>query len=270
MANIHIKAAEIGWLDSLASRDTPLGRIDPRVKLVTTLAFIVTVLSYGKYQIAALLPLAVYPLVLMGMGDVPARFLIRKLLIASPFAIFVGLFNPLLDRQPVLTLGSHAIAGGWVSYAAILLRFVLTVSAALAMMAGTGIYNICRGMERLGVPSVFTVQVLLLYRYLFVLVDEGLRMVRARALRSAGNRGLGFAVYGAMLGSLLLRTLDRAQRVHAAMCCRGFDGHVRTIQSLRLRGSDVVFLVGWVGLFVMLRLIDVAGLLGALLTGAGR
>lgn len=268
MASIYIKAAEIGWLDRLASRNTPLARIDPRVKLITTLAFIVTVLSYGKYEIVALLPLVVYPLALMNMGDVPSRFLFRKLLIASPFAIFVGLFNPLLDRQPVLILGSYSIAGGWVSYAAILLRFVLTVSAALAMMAGTGIYNVCRGMERLGVPSVFTVQVLLLYRYLFVLMDEGLRMVRARALRSVGDRGMGYRVYGSMLGSLLLRTLDRAQRVHVAMCCRGFDGHVRTMDTLRLHGRDVLFLIGWLGLFAVLRLSDVAGMLGTFLMGA--
>ena len=73
MANIDIKAAEIGWLDRLARRDTSLQRIDPRAKLITTLAFIVVVVSYGKYQVAALFPLAVYPLVLMAMGEIPSR-----------------------------------------------------------------------------------------------------------------------------------------------------------------------------------------------------
>ena len=269
MANIDIKAAEIGWLDRLARRDTSLQRIDPRAKLVTTLAFIVVVVSYGKYQVAALFPLAVYPLVLMAMGEIPSRFIVRKLLIASPFAIFVGLFNPLLDREAVLTIGHYAIAGGWVSYASILLRFVLTVSATMAMVAGTGIHNVCRGMERLGVPSVFTVQVLMLYRYLFVLVSEGTRMAQARALRSVGNRGMGLGIYGTMLGSLLLRTLDRAQRVHTAMCCRGFDGHVRTTQTLHLRPADVLFTAGWLALFILLRVFDVAGLMGTLVTGGG-
>jgi cobalt/nickel transport system permease protein len=267
MAGIDSKAGEIGWLDRLASRDTPLHRIDPRAKLLATLAFIVTVLSYGKYQITPLLPLAAYPLVLMAVGDVPARFVIRKLLIVSPFAVFVGMFNPLFDRHTIMTIGPVHVAGGWVSCASILMRFALTVGATLAMIAGTGIHNVCRGLERLGVPSVFTVQVLMLYRYLFVLVEDGTRMVRARAMRSVGRRGLGPRVYGAMLGSLLLRTLDRAQRVHAAMCCRGFDGHVRTLESLHLRIGDVLFVAGWVTFFVLLRVFDLAGLLGSLVTG---
>ncbi len=270
MADIDSTMAEIGWLDRLSSRDTPLHRIDPRVKLLTTLAFIVVVLSYGKYQLAPLMPLAIYPAVLIALGDVPLKFIARKLLIVSPFAIFVGLFNPLLDRQTMLTVGSLEISGGWVSYASILIRFVLTVSATLAMVAGTGLHNVCRGLERLGVPSVFTVQVLMLYRYLFVLVNEGAAMSRARALRSVGNRGMGLRACGAMLGSLLLRTLDRAQRVHTAMCCRGFDGHVRTIEALRLSVVDAVFLAGWLGTLAMLRVFDLAGLLGAAATGAGR
>jgi cobalt/nickel transport system permease protein len=182
----------------------------------------------------------------------------------------MGMFNPLLDRQTLLVIGNHAIAGGWLSYASILLRFALTVSATLVLVAGTGIHNLCRGLEGLGVPSVFTIQVLMLYRYLFVLADEGARMVQARALRSVGRHGMGLRVHGAMLGSLLLRTLDRARRIHMAMCCRGFEGHVRTMEASRLRAADVAFVVGWLGLFVLLRLFDLTGLLGELVTGGVR
>jgi len=270
MADIHSKAADIGWLDRLAGRDTPLHRIDPRAKLLTTLAFIAVTLSYGKYQLALLMPLAIYPAALIALGDVPVRFIARKLLIVSPFAVFVGLFNPLLDRQTILTIGPVGISGGWVSFASILMRFALTVSATLALVAGTGIHNVCRGLERLGVPPAFTVQVLMLYRYLFVLVAEGSRMARARALRSVGGRGMGLRVHGAMLGSLLLRTLDRAQRVHAAMCCRGFDGHVRTIEPLRFGAKDAAFLAGWLVAMALLRVFDLSALLGAMATGGPR
>lgn len=267
MADIDIKASEIGWLDRLASRNTLLRRIDPRAKLLATLAFIVTVLSYDRYQIVPQLPLAAFPLLLTAMGDVPSKFILRKLLIVSPFAVLVGLFNPLFDREVVMTVGSFHITGGWVSFASILVRFALTVGATIAMIAGTGIHSTCRGLERLGVPSVFTVQVLMLYRYLFVLVEDGSRMALARAMRSVGRRGLGMRVYGTMLGSLLLRTLDRAQRVHAAMCCRGFDGRVRTLESLRFRAGDALFLLGCLTFFVLLRFFHLAGILGSLLIG---
>jgi len=55
-----------------------------------------------------------------------------------------------LDRQTILTLGPVAISGGWVSFASILVRFVLTVAATLALVAGTGIHGVCRGLELLG------------------------------------------------------------------------------------------------------------------------
>jgi cobalt/nickel transport system permease protein len=182
----------------------------------------------------------------------------------------VGLFNPLLDRQPLLVLGHLTVAGGWVSFASILLRFILTVSATLVLIAGTGMYDLCRGMQRLGVPSVFTVQVLMLYRYLFVLIEDGRRMVRARAQRAMGGRGMGLRVYGAMLGSLLLRTLDRSQRIHVAMRCRGFDGQVRSMRGLHLRGADVAFLVVWSAVFLSLRLLGVADALGGWVSGGAR
>jgi cobalt/nickel transport system permease protein len=270
MTRIDAGASEIGWLDQLASRDTPLRRVDPRIKLLTTLLYIALVVSYGRYELVPLLPLAAYPLILAAMGDVPARFIFRKLLIASPFAIFVGMFNPLLDRQPIVLFGHVAVAGGWISFASILLRFALTVSATLVLIAGTGMHDLCRGMQRLGVPSVFTVQVLMLHRYLFVLVDDGQRMVRARALRAVGGQGMGLRVYAAMLGSLLLRTLDRAQRIHVAMRCRGFDGQVRSMQTLRLRAADIGFFVCWSAVLLSFRLLGVADVLGNLLSTGAR
>ena len=77
-------------------------------------------------------------------------------------------------------------------------------------------------MERLGAPDVFATQLLFLYRYIFVLGEEAMSMTRARALRSFGGRGMGMRVYGLMLGHLLLRTYDRAQRVYLRHAQPGF------------------------------------------------
>ena len=128
---------------------------------------------------------------------------------------------------------------GWVSYVSIMLRFMLTTAAALVLICTTGMNSVCMAIERLGAPDVFATQLLFLYRYIFVLAEEVLTMSRARSLRSFGSRGMGFRVYGQILGQLLLRTYARAQRIYNAMLCRGFDGHVRTahaqVQRARLR-----------------------------------
>jgi cobalt/nickel transport system permease protein len=225
---------DVTYLDTLSYQDTPVHRLDPRVKVLTTLLFIVCVVSFNKYELSALLPFVIYPVVLVALGNLPLGYLVKKVLLAAPFALLIGIFNPLLDRAVLIHLGSVEISGGWVSFASIMLRFVLTVSAALILVASTGFNAVCVALEKLGAPSAFTVQLLFLYRYIFVLADEAWRMVRARSLRSFGGRGMELKVSSLMIGQLLLRTLDRAQRIHLAMRCRGFDGEIRTVRRLRL------------------------------------
>lgn len=113
MPKIDTSIFEIGTLDRLAAGDTPLHRLDPRAKLITTLGFILTVVSYGRYEVAALLPLLIFPLTLAIQADIPGPYLLRKLLIASPFALMVGIFNPLLDQAVMLHVAGLDVSGGW-------------------------------------------------------------------------------------------------------------------------------------------------------------
>jgi cobalt/nickel transport system permease protein len=259
----HIDAAlrDLRSLESVARRDTRLAHIDPRAKLVATLAFIVAVVSFGRYAVAALLPFAAYPALLAAMGEVPWRILVRKLAIAAPFAVMVGLFNPLLDTAPQLVLGSIPVSGGWLSFASILLRFALTVSAALVLVATTGLFPICVALGRLGVPWVFTNQLLFLFRYAFVLGGEASRMSTARLLRANGRR-LRLSSYGPLVGHLLLRSLERAQRVHRAMVARGFDGRLRSHRQLRWTARDSAFVLGWCAFFVLARAVNLSQWIG--------
>lgn len=259
---------DIGHLDSLAEADTPLHRLDPRAKLITTALFIVSVVSFEKYEIARLLPFALYPAVLIGLGRLPLGLLFRKLLLVSPFVLFIAIFNPWLDRTVLLQLGSFHITGGWLSFVSLLLRFTLTVGAALILIASTGFATFCMALEKLGAPKIFAVQLLLLYRYLFILISEAMRMMRAHALRSFNRKGsITFSVFLHMLGNLLLRTIDRAQRIHMAMLSRAFTGDIRIVGAFRFGSQELLFLFGFSGLFLVLRLTDSVDLLGRLLLG---
>ncbi len=270
MAKIESAFFDIGTLDTLAYQDTAIHRLDPRAKLVTTLIFILTVVSSGKYEVSALLPFFIYPAVLIGLANLPPGYLLKKLIIVAPFAFFIGVINPFLDRQILLQLGPLEISGGWISFTSILLRFALTVSAALILIATTSFAGVCMALERLGAPRVFALQLLFLYRYLFVLVDEALRIVRARALRSFHGRGMGMRIFGQLIGQLLVRTLDRAQRIHLAMCCRGFNGEIRMLRNLRIGPPEVLFTLGWSAVFILMRLYNLPQLLGQIVTELAR
>ncbi|PLY01205.1 MAG: cobalt ECF transporter T component CbiQ [Desulfuromonas sp.] len=254
MGRIETAYLDLGSLDALAYRDSAIHRLDPRAKLVTTLIFIVTVVSFDKYSIAAMLPFLLYPAVLTVQAGLPAGPILKKLLIALPFAFFIGIFNPFFDQATLLRFGTIEISGGWVSFASILLRFSLTVTAALTLIATTSFAGVCMALEKLGCPKIFALQLLFVYRYLFVLIEEATRLVRARALRSFHGRGKGLRTFGSLIGQLLLRTLERAQRIHLAMLCRGFDGEIRMIKPLTTGRREIAFVLGWTLFFVFCRL----------------
>jgi cobalt/nickel transport system permease protein len=253
---------DLGRLDILAESSSPIHRLDPRAKVLTTLIFIVYVVSFGRYEVARLLPFFFYPAFLIGMANVPFGYLLRKLIIVSPFVIFIGIFNPILDREIILQLGSLNISGGWLSLLSIMLRFTLSVGAALLLVATTCFPAICMAIVKLGVPKVFAVQLLMLYRYIFVLIEESIRMLRAYTLRSFSKKMMPFQVFKQLLGNLLLRTLDRAQRIHMAMLSRAFNGEIQIVRQFSFGMKELIYLVSFTTFFTVLRLYNIADLIG--------
>jgi cobalt/nickel transport system permease protein len=254
---------EADRLDRLSYLDSPAHRLDPRAKLLATLAFVIAVVSFPKYEVSALAPFVFFPLLMAGVGGIPVRLVIRRVLIVSPFAIMIGLFNPLLDRAPGLTLGTFEVSAGWLSFASILARFALTMSAVLVLTATTSFPALCQGLTALRVPRAFVVQLLFLYRYLFLLAEEAGRLRRARDLRALGAKGRSLRVAAAALGVLFTRTLDRAERIYQAMAARGFDGTVRQLRTLRFGRADALFLAGVAGGAAALRLLPVTVWIGS-------
>ncbi|MBF0103448.1 MAG: cobalt ECF transporter T component CbiQ [Desulfobacterales bacterium] len=267
MTKIDKSFSDIGYMDTLSSGDTFLHRLDPRAKLITTLIYIVMVISYDKYSVSALIPFFIYPLVQISLGDLSVKYILKKVLLVSPFAVFIGIFNPLLDRDILFQIWNINISGGWISFFSIMLRFVLTVSSCLILIALTGFNGVCTAIGKLGVPKVFVVQLLFLYRYIFVLTDQSVRMVRAKSLRSFNSNTMDFKTFVSLVGHLLLRTMDRAQRIYLAMCCRGFDGYVPMIRPLKMGYREIGFTLGWSVLFILLRYFNLPLNLGLIITG---
>lgn len=267
MSTIESRWLEFRYLDELSTKDTLIHRLHPAAKLVTTLAFLVVTASFSKYELAAMLPLFLYLAVLIILGEIPWNLLVKRLLFALPFVVFVGVFNPLFDTTPLLQLGPISISGGIISFVSILLRFCMSVLAALALIGTTGINDLGAALQSMGVPRVLVNQMLFMYRYLHVLIEEVVRMVRAYTLRSPQDEKIRISFWGSLIGLLLMRTLNRAERVHQAMLCRGFNGEVRLANSRRLRVIDGIFFVFWISYFLLFRLFNFPQWLGALLTG---
>ena len=257
---------KFGYMDTLASHDSFVHRLDPRAKLLTTLVYMISVISFEKYATGALLPFTLYPIILMTLADLPVGYLIKRVLWVSPFAVLVGIFNPLLDQQILLEIGSLNISGGWISFVSLILRFFLTVLAAYILIASTGFYAICQALEKIGVPNIFVMQLLFLYRYAFVLGEECARIVRSLQMRAPLQHTLTLRSFTVIAGSLFIRTTTRAQRIYQAMCCRGYAGQIDLAKPLRWQTKDTLFSIGFIGLFLFLRFFNPAFIIGQWLT----
>lgn len=219
--------------------------MDPRVKLILCLGFILTatLLPAGSWgALAVLLAAIVAAAWAAGLG--PA-FTLHRSLIALPFFLAALTLAFTTPGEPLLrwpALGLTISQAGAAQAATVLLRAWLAVQAAALLLATTRYRELLWALEALRAPALIVSMLGLTYRYLFLLADDALRMLRARRARSGGGRGPGLAwqarAAGGMVGSLFLRALDRSQRVHAAMLARGFDGRARALEAHSVTQAD--------------------------------
>jgi cobalt/nickel transport system permease protein len=252
----------LGYLDTLAYKDTFVHRLDPRIKILVSFTFILFVVSFPKYELSGLMPFFIYPVFLLTAGDIPLKAIAKKALFISPFAIFVGIFNPLFDTDVITTIFGIPVSGGWISFISIIVKFILTVSTALLLIAVTSFPGICEALERLKLPGIFVVQLLFLYRYLFVLLEETLKILRAREAKSFGKKGKEIKTFIRIISVLLLRSVARAERIYQAMLSRGFRGEIRVLRTHRLRLQDVFFAAFSVIIFYVFRNFNLVSFIG--------
>lgn len=217
-------AGKIGSLEILASGVSPVHRLHPGVKLVVTLVYIGTVVSFPAGDLSGPGIFVLYPVVLMPLSGTPWKPLFARLLVSLPFVLAGAVSNLLMLKETVFYIGSFPVTAGMLSFVSILYRTFLAVLAVLILAATTPFPDLVRQLGRMGMPRVFCLQTVMTWRYLNVLISEAGAMYTAYLLRSGGQKGIGMKHMGSFLGLLLLRSFDRAERVYRAMKSRGFDG----------------------------------------------
>lgn len=246
----------VSLLDVYKPRETWIHALDPRVKIVGTILFILTAVSLPEDAWVPYLWLLLIILVLASVSRLGAGFTVRRGFIALPFILAAVPLPFLIPGEPILTLpllGWTATDAGLQRFAAILVRTWIAVQAGVLLSATTPVPELLWALSRLRVPRVIVATTGFMIRYLFVLVDEALRMIRARSSRSPvledvkrpGVLWQGRTA-GMMVGSLFLRSLERSERVFAAMAARGYDGELRTLETPTMRAAD------WTALIVSL------------------
>lgn len=253
MSKLNQALHEIQSLDSMAKEDQWVNRIHPLVKLVLTVVYIATVVSFEKYNLTGLIGMLVYPLVIFILGDISLKEALWRMRVVLPLVCVVGILNPFFDHKVVAVVGEVAVWGGVLSMLTLMLKGILTVLASYLLIATTTIEKICYAMRLIHLPKGFVTQILLIYRYITVLLKEADRIMQAYSLRAPNQKGVHFKAWGSLVGQLLLRSMDRAEEVYESMCLRGYRGAFFCGEGIRCKAKDYAYLVIWLVLILVLR-----------------
>ena len=236
--------------DQYRPRPSFVHRLDPRVKVVVVVAF---VLAAGLMPVGAwagFLVLLILSLLFAWLSRLGPTFALRRSFVALPFVL---LALPLLFTVPGEVVYQTPLTGwtitaeGWDRFASVLLRSWIAVQSAILLTAVTPFPDLLWALGALRLPRLLVATIGFMFRYLFVLADEAARLLRARTARSArlGGRRAPSPLWqgqvaGHMVGSLFLRSLERSERVHAAMLARGYNGEMPSLDPRAMRVVDWV------------------------------
>lgn len=247
-------------IDRFAYQNSPIHGLDSRVKLIVVLVFTALVVSLPKTSIAVPLYYGLGPFTVLVVANVPLRFVIKHTLWLCPFILVLALSCVLYDRGPATVPFGPFVwntTWGWIRCLAILMKYLVSMLALVALVSTTPFADLLVGLQRLKVPSALIIQLGFLYRYIFVIIDRAHHMLRARNTRRI--RFLGWKteqrIVGSMLASLLVRSLDTAERVSLAMQARGFSGHWRTLSPSKIGRGDWIFSLTAIVYLVALQLL---------------
>ncbi|PIP48819.1 MAG: cobalt ECF transporter T component CbiQ [Chloroflexi bacterium CG23_combo_of_CG06-09_8_20_14_all_45_10] len=236
------------FLDQYSDRDSPIHRLDPRTKLVASLAFILIVVLIPIVNWQAFVIYLSLIVALLIISKLPPLYVLKRSLVIFPFVLMIAIFIPFFKSGEIA--GSYNI---WlwrvsISYDGLLIlanvvsKAWLCILSLILLSSTTKFTELLKGLKRLGMPRMIVLILSFMYRYIFVLVDEVMRMRQARDSRNFGGARLRqLKTIGNMIGTLFIRSYERGERIYAAMLARGFDGEVRSLQRLNFKKADACF-----------------------------
>jgi cobalt/nickel transport system permease protein len=241
---------EHGFLDELSRVQSPMRRLDPRIKVLGFVALLLSVvLTHGASPAPFVLYGAILA-VLVALSRLPVDHVIERTLVILPFAAMTALFIPFLKGADVLwsfDLGPLHIAltrEGLELFAVLVVKSFLSILCVVLLTATTGFPELLKALERLRCPGLVILILSFMYRYLFVVQDEFMKMRLAKEARSAGrSRRMDWKALAGMVGVLFVRSYERAEAVYLAMCSRGYNGRIIVHHDFRLKKTDAAFAI---------------------------
>ncbi len=219
------------FIDRYAALDSPLHTLESRSKLLGFTALIIGVLCIPADQGLIFFIYYFVTAILMGISQIPLGFIMRRAFVILPFIVLATLAAP---------------GDGFIGFGMLLIRALLCLLLLILLTNTTRFVELLRGLKKLGCPQILAMNLSFLYRYLFVVTEEAMRMKQARDCRRVGRAPFRqeLKILSSMLGTLLIRSFERAERIHHAMLSRAYAGDFPVVSPRGFTWRDLAFLSG--------------------------
>jgi cobalt/nickel transport system permease protein len=192
--------------------------LDPRVKIIVAIFFSVVVAVSSNFL--ALLPALALSLFLIILGKLSFKKVLYRLLLVNGFILFLWLFLPFTYKgEALFKIGPLVGTAEGVLYASqITVKCNAILLAMIALLSTTSVFTLGHAM--------------------------GYRLINAMKMRGFIPRTNlhTYRSYAYLVGMLLVRSYDRAERIHKAMICRGFNGKYHTLSRFSVKMGDILYL----------------------------
>jgi len=218
--------------------------LDPRVKIIVAILYSIVVAVSSNFS--ALVPALGVSLFLIVLSKLSIRKVLYRLLLVNGMIIFLWVFLPFTYKgETLFTIGPLAGTKEGVLYASqITVKCNAILLAMVALLSTTTIFTLGHAMGQLYFPDKLTHLFLFTYRYIHVIFQEYKRLTNAMRIRGfiPGTNLHTYRSYAYLVGMLLVRSYDRAERIHKAMLCRGFHGRYYTLTQFSIKIGDIIYL----------------------------
>jgi cobalt/nickel transport system permease protein len=199
------------FIDTYANLDTVIHRLNAKAKVIFWAVFLLVIILTPITQRLLFFFYGAFTLILIYLSKVPANFICKRLANIFPFIILICL-SALFKKQ------------GYLLFISCTLKATLATLVTVLLSSTTRFTKILDALKALGVSPLFIYLFSFMYRYSFLLEDQLLRTTRAYTLRSINKRNNfnKIRILSNILGTIFIRTYERAERVYLAMCARGY------------------------------------------------
>lgn len=243
-------------------KNSPIHRLDPRIKLLFALAIIIYVVSLPRIHeknLARLLAIEIYLILIVLVAGLDLKYFILRILAILPFGLAIALIQPFLRPSFIenytpypldLPLGLSITYQGLTFGSTLLTKFLVCITAIILLSSTTRLRDMVAAADRIGIPREFTLLLSMTVRYLFLFwaVLKRIRIAQETRLFNIWNRDVPrkwiLKQIGHSISAIFVRSYEQGEKTYVSMLCRGYgSGYEKAYYRTKIRTQDIFFLL---------------------------